>query len=442
MVPTKSPGATTRKQRYRRIILHAGLHKTGTSSIQVNCFRHRELLLQHGIYYPFFSFHGRQITNHSDPMTAALCTSGKLYAMPGRLRIRDDPRAALESFSAHFAEILGEPKADTLLLSGELVCDYTPEDLLAVRERLLQAGDELQVVAFLRSPRSSLESILQQRNRRGILENPHTLVGTISQRFGRLQEAFGDILQVHNFHTALEHPSGLVGYFLCNLGLPAASVGELAFEHANERVSLEAYRLLRAINTAYPAALKAEHGVERHFHDISPLLGLPGQPFHIQATDDPGLCQALVEEAESLERQVGFKFPQFVDGVREPPWQTPTLMALESAISRLDNKLFRAAAAEALVAEAAGLERDDPGTAAILGFIARRIGAQEDPPVALAMEQLGADYFKFAALQVECECPQMALQLMALARLLRPDGDQINEKIKLYRDRLAEECTP
>lgn len=425
------------QEKYQRIILHAGLHKTGTTSIQHNCFKHREFLAGHGIFYPTFNFRDRVILNHSDPLTGAVGSAPGLYGMPHRMHVREDPTEARQAFNEQFKEVLKNPQGDTLLLSAEAVCDYIEKDLVKLRLRLHKFARELKVVAFVRSPQSSLESILQQRNLAGNVVDPHSLVGVVTRRYKRLQKAFPDMLQVYNFHEAVQHPGGLVGYFLCSLGLPLDEVKQLDFGRSNERVSLEAHTLIEAINRAYPAdGDSALDGVERVYQDTRALYKLPGQPFRIEAFQGSGLYDAVTREAESLEQLLGFHFPQSKPGATEPLWQMPTLMALEGVVSRLDSKHFRGVVARTLVDEASGLESTAPATAATLRFIARQIDALEDQPSELLLEKLGPDYFKFAALQVERECPEMALQLMTLAGYLRPEAEFIKERIRHYQDRL------
>ena len=81
----------------------------------------------------------------------------------------------------------------------------------------------------------------------------------------------------------------------------------------------------------------------------------------------------------------------------------------------------------------------DAATAAVLDFVAARVRAQGEAPPVLLLEQLGADYFKYAALQLERVSPEMALQLMSLALHLRPEAEFINERVEHYREKLAKE---
>lgn len=424
-------------RRYRRIILHAGLHKTGTTSIQNNCFKCRDILLEHGIYYPVFSFGERQFANHSDPITGAVCSPPRLYGMPQRMRVQDDPAPAQAAFSTQFEQVLGEPEAGTLLLSAELVCDYNESDLQALADLLRQSCDELQVIAFVRSPASSLESILQQRNLNGNVMDPQSLLGVVSQRYMRLANAFPGILQAHNFHEAVTDPDGLLGYFLCVIGVSRDQLGQLDFDASNERVSLEAHRLIEAVNRAYPADNVAAHRVPRTYLDIKPLKALPGQPFQLESFQGSELYEQVVSEGTELEQQLGFTFPESVHRSLQPLWQEPTLMELEAAVSKLENPLFRLALADYLQGEAATLATENPATAAVLGFVANRVRVQGEAPPALLLDQLGADYFKYTALQVERASPEMALQLMSLALHLRPEAEFINERVQHYRSKLG-----
>jgi len=88
--------------------------------------------------------------------------------------------------------------------------------------------------------------------------------------------------------------------------------------------------------------------------------------------------------------------------------------------------------------EAAQLESQRPDTSAILKYIVQKICTSEDPPLELILEKLGADYFKFSALQVEQGSFEMSRLLMQLAQKLRTDAPFITERIQHYRNKLKE----
>lgn len=425
-------------RRYPRIILHAGLHKTGTTSVQENCARHAELLLQHGIVYPSFRFRERRLNNHSDPLAGVFSSRPMAYGMVRRQGVEDDPSVAITAFREQLEAILAEPRGETLVLSAEMVADFNPDDLDTLKKCLLQATDSLQVIAYVRSPQSSLASILQQRALAGFAGKAQDLADVVWNRFERLRRAFPGILEPQDFHLAVRHSGGLVGHFLELIGLPGSTIESLDFSHANSRISAEACCLIEAINLAYPHDSSDKHGVRRQYHDMRSLQALSGQPFRIDASQDQDLIAALARESAWLERELGWSFPEARTEADGELWQLPTLLELETAIGKLDSAPLRQCATDALEIQAQALEEEHPGKATILRFIASKLNSSGACPTALALDKLGADHFKFAALQFEQVSPETAYYLMSLADKLRPDAPFISERLRHYRQKLGD----
>ena len=431
--------------RYRRIILHAGLHKTGTTSIQDNCYRQRELLLQEGIVYPSFKFRDKNIVNHSDCITADICKKPGGYGAAFRQQVEADPFVLRQAIRPQMDELLQEPRADTLVLSGEGVADYDDIDLQALLARLQAHTDELRVVAYIRSPQSSLESILQQRVKSGQIVDPSDLKSVVRQRYERLRDNFSKYLEIFNFHDAIEHPGGIVGHFMALLGVPEDKLTGIDFKNANERVTREAYKIMLALNRQYPVyPLKEQfvHGVKRKPYDLHPLTSLPGQPFKMDAFIGSELYDATMKEGALLESELGFRFPDMSREVGEPMWQENTLLSLEMAIRSLKSPKLQAAAADFILNEAREVEDNRPGTAAVLSHIARSLQIIRCDSVRDAADSIGADYFKFAALQIEEYNPKLAHQLMTLALGLRPDAEFMQSKLKVYEAAIAKPAAP
>jgi len=424
---------------YKRIILHAGLHKTGTTSIQDNCLRHRNVLQEHGIVYPSFEFGGRRYANHSDPIAAAVTNQRSFYGAARRLKNFRSPDHASRVLGEQFRRILENPVADTLLLSAELVCDFREHDINALRRYLERYTHELDVIAMVRSPADSLVSVIQQRCRDGERSDPAEFSELVVNRYRRLREAFHDRLRVINFHEAIAHPQGLVGCFLEAVGVPGDAVATLEFSSANERVSMEAFLLMSAINRAFPRDREAEHGLVRQHRDMGVLHGLPGSPFRLTEPLSEEIERSLEEQRQWLEQELEMTLPAETRAVESGPlWQRETLAALESALNLLDDSRIRAVASATLVSESNRLVDEDPGTAAILEYIAARVTLSGEPSAELILQQLGADYFKFAALQLQEHSVELALPLMQLALQLRPGAAFIEERIQYYKARLQE----
>ena len=104
-------------------------------------------------------------------------------------------------------------------------------DLQALLARLQAHTEKLRVVAYIRSPQSSLESILQQRVKSGMVVDPEDLTSVVRQRYQRLRDNFSEHLETFNFHEALEHPGGLVGHFMALVGVSEDKLTGIGFSN-------------------------------------------------------------------------------------------------------------------------------------------------------------------------------------------------------------------
>lgn len=361
-------------RRYRRIVLHVGLSKTGSTSIQRNCARHRQWLAGHGVEFPVISYRGDPFPNHNVPLVTALTDTPQSYIVGIRRRHGDDFAALVDSCRSQLTALLEPPRGDVLLLSSELVENFVARDMAALRRWLEPSAEKLEVLAYFRSPQSGLESRLQERLKTGALLEPGALVGRVRQKYENLHAVFADVLVPLSYHDALAAPQGVVGSFLARLGLPENEICDLEMERSNERMSMESFRLMRAINQRFPNRAQAQHGVARSPRDLNALLGIGGARFQLEGFADSAVYRACLEEAAWLEQRLGFRFPPAEARPPSPQWQPRTLAALPQVLERLPVPAFRRAAADFLREEALALASSRPDTAAELRRIAADCG--------------------------------------------------------------------
>lgn len=359
--------------RYRQILVHAGLSKTGTTSIQVNCEKHSAYLQQQGIIYPRFAFGDEPFITHSIPLTASVTGSPGKYGLRLRQRFSGDVDAVIKACREQLEEVLGTVQGDTLLLSTELIEGFDDKDMAALRALLSPHTEKLRVVTYIRSPQSALESLLQERTKAGAAVAPEALVGRVRQKVENLQRNFPDALEVINFHEALHHPRGLVGSFLSLLGLADKDMQDLDFVSVNQRLGMEAFLLMSAINRRYPRKEQDSHKVARNPGDLDALAHLPGPAFQLTDFTASGVHRACLEEAAWLESSLGFRFPEVARSQSTPLWQGETVAALEQAIGRLQSDQLRRCAAQFLGEEARQWEVSRPATAQQLNAISRQL---------------------------------------------------------------------
>lgn len=342
-------------KRYAQIVLHAGLSKTGSSSIQVNCERYCDRLRAAGIVYPVFLFDGAPLQTHSIPLTVAVARSPGRYGLRLPQRFPGREQELIRECASQFEAILGQGDGNTLLLSTELIENFDAEDMAALRARLAAHTQRLRVVAFIRSPQSSLESLLQERTRGGASVQPAALVGRVRSKYENLRRGFADCLEIVNFHEAVQHRGGLVGAFMELLDPGDSRLCDLPFETANERLGIEAFRIMSAINARYPRREQAVHGVERLPGDMEPLARIPGPPFRLEQFEGSDVYADCLAEARWLEAQLGLQFPEDVREEPTPLWQEPALEALPRALLELRDHRLRDCAVEAVRNEAESL---------------------------------------------------------------------------------------
>ncbi len=291
-------------KKYRQIILHVGMHKTGTTSIQNNAHRLRDVLLEHDIYYPSFIYNDILKVNHSGPITALVCESPDRYGEQWRTHPGNDIDSLQQDYKAYFSEILENPKAETLVLSGETTSAFEIEHLQALREALSPHTENLRVLAYIRDPLNAVASTLQQRIRGGSdrdrSRHIQNLAGVVRRRYKRLIEIFPDSLEVLNFHEEIAQEAGLAGSFLIHCGLAPEVANTLKFSSANPRMSMEAFKIMAAINHRYPSAPSVPTDRARQYNDLRSLSYLPGQPFRLQNLEDPKVRQASRRKPSGL----------------------------------------------------------------------------------------------------------------------------------------------
>jgi hypothetical protein len=241
----------TRAGAVTAVVLHIGLHKTGTTSIQETLAAHRDLLAARGILFP-----ASLPANHSQFVYDAFSAAPERYHAN---LARGLDAAAIAARTAATVEALrreiAAKRPATLVLSAEDACTLSEAEVARLAEVLpgLVERPEPRVLLYTRHPVTYVESAVEE-NIRGnglTLERAKAIhiagtadrYRTIAARWGAV---FGErAVELRAFETAAAGPGGLVGDALAAIGTTAEGIGQV---RANVSVAGEIVRFLAERN--------------------------------------------------------------------------------------------------------------------------------------------------------------------------------------------------
>ncbi len=342
MSATQGPGKT--------IVLHIGLHKTGTSSIQATLKHNQAILRERGVLYPGFL-----PANHSHFFINAFSSRAEHYHANRRQGL--DPAAIAEQ-AAEQMDRLGRALTrfggSTILLSGEDASTLQAPEVAQARNRLdALAGSvgvktSYRVLLYTRDPAAFVSSAMQENVKgNGMrLEDSRDLhIRNASGRYRRIHEAwaaaFGDdAVHFRGFETACGEPGGLIGDFLRTLGLPSDGI-----EHrlSNEGISDEITEFLSSL---YLPGSGAGHGrlqdcamrVELTPEDRHTLFALRGSKGGLLSTAEQiRTWDAVADDMHFLQDRFGITYarPEAGRPVTNEKFAPAFLQELARALPRL-----------------------------------------------------------------------------------------------------------
>lgn len=143
------------------IILHVGLHKTGTTSIQETLFLdlNNKLLEKKGYLYP-----NCWPSNHSVSIYSAYCDDPANYHINIRMGYSADQiKYVNEKYLSDLKIEIDEKKLSKLIISGEGISMLSLDNLNALKKHLNSIfSNEIKVIIYVRQPVQWAISTIQQ----------------------------------------------------------------------------------------------------------------------------------------------------------------------------------------------------------------------------------------------------------------------------------------
>jgi len=221
---------------FKKVILHVGHGKTGSSSIQ-RCMRLKE---------EEFKSCGFQVL------------------MPKKRNVHHLLRSAFQNREGESLKIIREGirrcrEFDTLIISSENIVAYSREDLLFMKDFLSSFCSDIHLLLYLRHPYTHSVSLCQTLVKNG----QHTLNEFVKNPFvfrARDQiEKLESVFDRHKFKFAifdssLLYQGDVVSDFVVNVGIPQQETRQFQVDPINESLSMEAVLFADYVYTHYSVA--------------------------------------------------------------------------------------------------------------------------------------------------------------------------------------------
>jgi hypothetical protein len=296
----------------RRLILHIGHHKTGSTSLQGALFEKRDLLLTHG--FDYFTI----LANHSKPMRAMF--EDKHF----RETIGMSFEAVLQQKEVvwtAFRSQMDESNAD-FIISGEQLSMLPRWSIEQLHGALTPLFDEVVVIGYVRPPRSLVNSWAQQRLKRGCLLADMNSGGPPAPRYRFMFEKWLDLFGPESVTLRLFHRShfkngSLLYDFADAIGLPEQLVPVLGEQNRNSSLPMQTGKLISVINKRMNAQGISRAERETVSGRVARTQPDPGGPrYRLPAEVENRLLDMCRDDIQWVQKQLDV---DFTDYDIEPP---------------------------------------------------------------------------------------------------------------------------
>jgi hypothetical protein len=302
------------------IYIHAGMHKTGTTSIQTTLFRNRRWLQRHGANYLSIS------ENHSTTLYPLFSAEPHRLPVNARKGFDTEEKAARRNAAIRKAltRALAANTSPRLVVSGEELLSLPPPGLSGLKQALAPHAGDLRAIVYVREPIGYVSSAFQEMLRNGfawdaLVANPPA---PQYRRIQKLIDAFGrDHVDIRVYDRARLHDGDLMADFLSAVGLEPRLAREFAPVRINRSLCHEAVLLVAALNRRYPTPYAGALNPAIDYEVFKILGAIEGRPFRCPAAVYRRLQPAVADDVAWLNETMGetvFSYEPPADDAPEP----------------------------------------------------------------------------------------------------------------------------
>jgi len=303
----------------KRVLLHFGMPKAGSTSIQHTLSNNTALLEKNNIKYltEWGVNHLNIFHNLFSPCPVSPKASGHLGKPHANVKQKN--KKNIEKM----LKAINTANCETLILSGEffheLYLDSTLDNINTFLNKYFHSkGIETTIIYFIRNPLTWLISFLQQRvSHDGYMnKNDDFFQFRIKQYEGifNLKKHFPDSLLLLSFEDACLDKDGLVGFFLKKIGFPENEIKELNIYRMNESKCMELMEFIyyiESVEPRYPYKNYKHFGANRSSNDLKVLKTITGSKFDLAHSSKLSLWKRLWETVLLLKENIGIDYTNY-----------------------------------------------------------------------------------------------------------------------------------
>lgn len=282
----------------KKIYLHIGLPKTGTTTIQETLKQYSDVLLKLNYLYP-----DSLPSNHSVPAIQFFHENASKYTADlNFLRNWDKNEFA--------KELLEKKDIENLIISGEAIITFNKKEIQKLKDFFYDLGfaPEYKIIIFIRNPIDFITSLTQSRVK--LLRSISKVKkGLLKKQILLFQKMFGKCeFEVIKFEDAYSSKFGLVGYFLNQINIPPQILTLDNIHRQNISISYQSYEILDYIRFFVPYCKDNNIDIGFDRKEIFPLTQISGVKFHLSKFEIEKINKLTLKENKWVKKHFNISY--------------------------------------------------------------------------------------------------------------------------------------
>lgn len=396
----------------KEVIIHAGLHKTGSTSIQHSLFYNQQILNRNG--YRLLDVEmpdGKKLKNHSSAIINLFRDNPEDHYL--NKKFKWDTEKVKKYYDQQIQRVIKNLGDSKLLISGEGISSLNESGLNRLKKYFKDFN--VRIIIFVRDPYEAICSRLQGVISTGIpivvsdLTPEHKKITIASKMIETFNNVFPET-EFYSFDESLQIGGPVIKFFKI---LEITDLDDLNEQRNNQRISNKLARLGEYLNQFEPSG---NTGFARKYFRLKDLE-FNKDKFYLKQEEASRFTDFITEEKQRIKSMTGLEFDTKMQYSGDPRLSMNEVeILIQKSVGM--NTWMKALVWEYIEANSDATRKEK-----------KRFFTSDD-------DFMDVDLLRDTAIMWEKKDMRRAYQFMKLARLIRPDGVRINEKLDEYRKKL------